>query len=140
MTKPQNDWERYCALMDALSEEVSDMPDEMVLREYRQTATQSAESAQRIIRSLVGEPQQSPYEATKLALERQKRSQQPSARIPETAEGRRSLLARILGGNHPWAESATLAFRELGDPAELSDEEIQGLLEDLSSLNGDMDP
>ncbi len=140
MTKPQSDWERYCALMDALSEEIANMPDEMVLREYGQMAHESSKRAQSLISSLIGERQQSPYEATKLALENQKRSRQLHANIPGTAEGRRKLLARILGGEHQWAQSATLAFRELGDPEELSDEEVQGILEDLSSLNGDLDP
>jgi hypothetical protein len=124
--------------MDALSDETAEMSDEMIVREYGSSASQSADTVSNIIRESVGEVEITPYEATRAALNEAKKNARGAA-LPETREQRRSLLTLILAGEHRWSNSATLAFRELDDPSNLSDEEITGILEDLAELNGEDD-
>lgn len=138
MTDTRSDKERWNAVLDALSDDVARMPDEMVLREYAQTANEDIEKVSGIIKSLIGEVDITPYKATQIALETH-RNKMKQMSLPVTPEERRSLLERIMGGGHPWSETATLAFRELDDPASLTDEDIQGILEDLAELNTDKD-
>jgi hypothetical protein len=125
--------------MDALSDETAEMSDEMIVREYGSSASQSADTVSNIIRESVGEVEITPYEATRAALNEAKKNARGAAALPETREQRRSLLTLILAGGHRWSNSATLAFRELDDPSDLSDEEITGILEDLAELNGEDD-
>lgn len=136
MTGARSDRERWHALMDALSDETAEMSDEMIVREYGSSASQSADTVSNIIRESVGEVEITPYEATRAALNEAKKNARGAA-LPETREQRRSLLTLILAGGHRWSNSATLAFRELDDPSDLSDEEITGILEDLAELNGE---
>jgi len=138
MTGSRSDRERWHALMDALSDETAEMSDEMIVREYGSSASQSADTVSNIIRESVGEVEITPYEATRAALNEAKKNARGAA-LPETREQRRSLLTLILAGEHRWSNSATLAFRELDDPSNLSDEEITGILEDLAELNGEDD-
>jgi len=138
MTGSRSDRERWHALMDALSDETAEMSDEMIVREYGSSASQSADTVSNIIRESVGEVEITPYEATRAALNEANKNARGAA-LPETREQRRSLLTLILAGEHRWSNSATLAFRELDDPSNLSDEEITGILEDLAELNGEDD-
>lgn len=138
MSRARGDQERWHALMDALSQETLEMPDEIILREYGDEAAQDSELVKTIIQAAVGELEVSPYEATKASLDREKMNAKEPA-LPYTPEQRRSLLEHILGGGHPWSDSATLAFRELSDPADLTDDEVAGILEDLAELNNEDD-
>ncbi len=138
MTGARSDRERWHALMDALSDETAEMSDEMIVREYGSSAGQAADVVSNIIKESVGEVEVTPYEATKAALSAAKHRAKEVV-LPETSEQRRSLLTLILAGGHRWSDSATLAFRELDDPSDLSDEEVTGILEDLAELNGEDD-
>lgn len=134
MTDARSDKERWHALMDALSDDIAKMPDEMALREYAVNANEDVEKVSEIIRTLIGKVEVTPYDATKKALDNL-RSKAKQISLPSTPEERRALVAEIMCGSHPWSETATLAFRELNDPTSLSDEEIQGVLEDLAELS-----
>lgn len=135
MTGARNDRERWHALMDALSDETAEMSDVMVLREFGADAGNESDLVRSIIQASIGDViEVTPYEATRAALEREKQNAREAV-LPETPEQRRSLLELILSGGHRWSDSATLAFRELDDPANLSNEEIAGILEDLAELN-----
>lgn len=136
MTNTSNDKERWDALLDAISDDIANMPDELVLREYAQTVDEDVSKVCAIIHNLIGDVEISPYDVTKSELARRKRETK-QASIPDTPEKRRSLIARILAGDHLWSDSATLAFRDLGDPSSLTDEEIQDILEDIAELNED---
>lgn len=134
MNGTRNDQERWQALLDAVSDEITDMPNDMALRELAQD--DDVEHVKSVLEGLLGEAPMTPYEATKAALdEHQKTVTTPT--LPETPEGRRSLLADIMMGNHAWSDAATLAFRDLSDPSQLSDDEVEGILEDLVELHAD---
>ena len=136
MTKARSDEERWNALIDALSDDVANMPEEQLLREFSDTEPEGISKTRAILSELVGDSKVAPHELARAALERHRTNPQQPA-LPATPEERRNLLQVILLGNHPWAAAATLQFRELDDPANLSDEEIQGILEDLAELSGD---
>lgn len=136
MTGARSDRQRWHALLDALSDETAEMSDEMITREFGANADQTSDRMKNLIRNSVGDVDVTPYEATRTALRKEKARIQ-EASLPETPEERRSLLTQILSGAHRWSDSATLAFRELDDPSDLSDEEIAGILEDLAELNGE---
>lgn len=134
MTKPRNDRERWQALLDAVSNEIADMPDDIILRELAQD--DDVERVDSILKGLLGSAPMTPYEATKAALDEHQTAVKAPL-LPDTAAERRSLLAEIMSGNHTWSDAATLAFRDLTDPLQLSDDEIQGILEDLAELHAD---
>ena len=136
MTNTRTDEDRWHALMDAISNDIANMPDEMVLREHVQTVDADVSAVSKIIQGLIGEIGTSTYDATKTELERYKREAK-QATIPNTADERRSLIASIFAGKHPWSETATLAFRDLDNPSSLTDEEVESILEDLADLNED---
>ena len=138
MTGARSDRERWHAIMDALSDETAEMSDEAVLREFGAGADQDSNLVRSIIQASVGETGVTPYEATKAALDKDRNSALEPM-LPETPERRRSLLELIMSGGHRWSDSATLAFRELNDPADFSDDEITGILEDLAELNDESD-
>ncbi|WP_133493435.1 hypothetical protein [Alcanivorax sp. 24] len=138
MTGARSDLERWHAVLDALSDETAEMSDKMIMREFGADADQTSSIVRNLIRHSVGDVNVTPYEATRDALDKEKFIIRESS-LPRTAEERRSLLTLILTGGHRWSDSATLAFRELDDPSDLSDEEIAGILEDLAELNGEGD-
>ena len=138
MSGARSDQERWHALLDALSDETAEMSDEMIMREFGANADQATDKMRSLIRDSVGDVDVTPYEATRTALNKEKADIRESS-LPGTAEERRSLLIQILSGAHRWSDSATLAFRELEDPSDLSDEEITGILEDLAELNDEDD-
>ncbi|MED5603133.1 MAG: hypothetical protein VX935_12015 [Pseudomonadota bacterium] len=138
MTGARGDQERWHAVLDALSDETAEMSDEMIIREFGTNADQTSDIVRSLIHHSVGDVNITPYEATRAALDSEK-SHTREAALPKTPEERRSLLTRILSGEHRWSDSATLAFRELDNPSDLSDEEIVGILEDLADLNGEDD-
>jgi len=138
MTGGRSDQERWHALMDALSDETVAMPDEAILREFGSDADQASDLVRSIIHASVGDVEVTPYEATKAALDREKENTSQSA-LPRTPAQRRSMLELILTSGHSWSNNATVAFRELGNPADLTDDEIIGILEDLADLNDDDD-
>jgi len=138
MTGGRSDQERWHALMDALSDETAAMSDEAILREFGGDADQASNLVRSIIHSAVGDVGVTPYEATKNALDREKENT-PQSALPRTPAQRRSMLELILAGGHSWSNNATVAFRELGNTADLTDDEIIGILEDLADLNDDDD-
>ncbi len=138
MTDTRGDKERWNAILDALSDDVASMQDEIILREYALIVDEDIEKVSGVIKSLIGEADITPYEATKAALEVHQ-NEIKDISLPTNPEERRSLLTRIMEGGHPWSGTATLAFRELEDPASLTDDDIQGILEDLADLNTDKD-
>ncbi len=130
MTNARSDKERWDALLDALSDDISEMPDEMILREFSADAEKEARRVRGVIANVLGDTDQTPYEAAEEALE-EHRGQAGEVSLPETPQGRRELLARIMGGGHLWSQDVTLAFRDI---TELSDGDVQGILEDLAAL------
>lgn len=84
------------------------------------------------IASHVGEVAEPGIKAAQNALDRAEKSRKSQQAIPSTPEARRRLFERLrqeLAGTHE--EGLTYAFR---DEQELSDRDIEGILEDLESL------
>lgn len=138
MSKGRNDQERWHAILDSLSDEISQMPDEQLMREFSQDANEEIAHTREILTGLLGDTTVAPHTVVSAALEDHERDHQ-APNLPETPEARRRLLQEIMDGLHPWSGTATMAFRDLEDPADLPDEEIQSLLEDLAELSGDED-
>jgi len=138
MTTNRNEKQRLDALMDALCEDIINMPDELVLREAKAEGLNIIDECKQVsdlIIQALGDTNSihaTVFDATKKALETFKNTHIPVA-LPSTAGARRDLLKKLMMEDHFLSNKLTLAFR---DVTELSDDDVQGILENLSDLDG----
>lgn len=140
MTTKRSDKQRLDALMDAICEDIINMPDELLLREAKANGLNIREESSKVsdlINQALGNTtngHMTVFDATKNALEKARKTYIPTV-LPNTAEARRDLLRQLIKGDHPLSDELTLAFRDI---TELSDDDVQGILENLSELNSDI--
>lgn len=134
MTRKPLFLEQLQALVDPVADAIIEMSPQEFLT-FQKSIGLNPDAEQKWVKDLIatvtGTSVSTPIEATQQALQGIRHKKTPPA-IPRSAKDRRSLLERLMrSDNGLLPQELTLAFRE---GKNLSDNDIEGLLEDLADL------
>lgn len=140
MTNSKTDHDRLLNLYDALSQSIIAASEDEIIEEYRQAGEEPAavaESVRAIFSVQIKQYKQKRLQAARQALEETKKQQSSDGLKNKLFSlggiAKRTVLGSILSKNPDLASSSslTLAFR---DQSELSDSDLDSILEDLVEL------